>query len=45
MSVGFALRVRRLFLDTLNFHGKSGGLNNGFVICLVGFYREQGNGH
>ena len=39
------LRARRLLLDTLNFQGKSGGLNNGFVIYLVGFYREQGNGH
>ena len=45
MSVGLVLRARRLFLDTLNFLGKSGGLNKGFVICLVGFYREQVNGH
>ena len=45
MSVVLVLRVRRLLLDTLNFQGKSGGLNNGFVICLAGFYRELGNGH
>ena len=45
MSVVLVLRVRRLLLDTLNFQGKSGGLNIEFVICLVGFYREQGNGH
>ena len=45
MSVGFVLRVRRLLLDTLNFQGKSGGVNIEFVICHVGFYRELGNGH
>ena len=45
MSVGLLLRVRRLLLETLNFHEKSGGLNNGFVICLVGFYRAQVNAH
>ena len=45
MCVGLVLRVRRLLLETLNFQGKSGGLNIEFVICHVGFYREQGNGH
>ena len=40
MSAVLVLRVRRLLLGTLNFHGKSGGLNNEFVICPVGFYRE-----
>ena len=45
MSVGLVLRVRRLFLKTLNFQEKSGWPIKGFVICHVGFYRELGNGH
>ena len=45
LSVGFLLRFPRLLFETLNFQGKSGGLNIEFVICHVGFYRELGNGH
>ena len=45
MSALLVLRVRRLFLGTLNFQEKSGGLNKEFVISQVGFYRELGNEH
>ena len=45
MSVDLVLRVHRILFDTLNFRGKSGGLNIEFVICHVGFYRELGNVH
>ncbi|KAF0139435.1 MAG: hypothetical protein FD143_3562 [Ignavibacteria bacterium] len=45
MSVVLLFPVRSRWLETLNFHGKSGRLNIEFVICHVGFYRELGNGH
>ena len=43
MSVGLVLRVRRLLFRNLNFKGKSGLWNNGFVFYHVGFYTERVN--
>ena len=41
ISVVLVLRVRSLLLGTLNFQGKSGRLNNEFVICHVGFIENK----